>query len=211
MALKSLVEHLCPQLDDTIIMLGDYVDRGPDSRGVIDYLISLSKRCRLVPLFGNHEEMMFEVLVDEKPPYDWLRHGGVDTLDSYGFVGDLNVVPESHRDFLRNLVDYFKTDTHFFVHANYDPNLELDEQPPELLRWIKLTDLMPPPHRNGLRAVVGHTHHREGGILELPHLICLDTYCYGGFWLTAMDVESGKIWQVNSEGCLREPESNLGP
>ena len=208
-ALQSLVELIDPQPADTIVALGDYVDRGPNSRGVIDYLIELRKRCRVVPLFGNHEEMMYEVVIDDKPPYDWLRHGGVDTLDSYGFVGDLRVIPEDHRDFLKGLVDYYQTETHFFVHANYDPQLELDEQPPELLRWIKLTDVMPTPHRNGLRAVVGHTHHREGEILELPHLICLDTYCYGGFWLTAMDVESGQIWQVNSEGSLRQPESSV--
>lgn len=154
--------------------------------------------------------MFYEVVIDDKPPYDWLRHGGVDTLDSYGFVGDLRVIPEAHREFLKGLVDFYQTDTHFFVHANYDPNLDLNEQPPELLRWIKLTDVVPPPHRSGLRAVVGHTHHREGEIIELPHLICLDTFCYGGFWLTAMDVEAGRIWQVDSEGKVREPESSIG-
>ncbi len=209
-ALKSLVEQIAPQPNDTIVTLGDYVDRGQDSRGVIDFLIDLKDRCRLIAIYGNHEEMMHEVVVEEKPPYDWLRHGGVDTLDSYGFVGDLKVIPASHREFLSNLLDCFQTDTHFFVHANYDPNLELDEQPPELLRWIKLTDMMPAPHKNGLKAVVGHTHHREGEILELPHLICLDTYCYGGFWLTAMDVESGEIWQVNSDGVLRQPGASFG-
>ncbi|MDZ4851786.1 MAG: metallophosphoesterase [Pirellulaceae bacterium] len=205
-ALRSLVDLIAPQSDDTIVTLGDYVDRGPDSRGVIDFLIELPKQCRVVSLYGNHEEMMFEVVVDEKPPYDWLRHGGVDTLDSYGFVGDLRVIPETHREFLSGLADYFQTETHFFVHANYDPNRDLEEQPPELLRWIKLTDVMPTPHRNGLRAIVGHTHHRMGEILDLPHLVCLDTYCYGGFWLTAMDVESGQIWQVDSNGLVREPE-----
>jgi len=209
-ALKSLVELISPNPDDTIVTLGDYVDRGPDSRGVIDYLIELKNRCRLVAIYGNHEEMMFEVVAEEKPPYDWLRHGGVDTLDSYGFVGDLKVIPESHREFLRNLLDHFQTETHFFVHANYDANLALDQQPPELLRWIKLTDLVPLPHKNGLKAVVGHTHHREGEILELPHLICLDTYCYGGFWLTAMDVESGQIWQVDRNGVVRQPIPSFG-
>jgi serine/threonine protein phosphatase 1 len=202
------VELISPKPSDTIVTLGDYVDRGPDSRGVLDYLIDLRKRCNLVPLFGNHEEMFYEVVIDDKAPYDWLRHGGVDTLDSYGFVGDLRVIPDTHRDFLRSLVDYYQTDKHFFVHANYDPDLELSEQPPEMLRWIKLTDVMPAPHRSNLRAIVGHTHHRTGEILELPHLICLDTYCYGGFWLTAMDVESGQIWQVDNDGLVREQASD---
>ncbi len=209
MALQALVELISPKPSDTIVTLGDYVDRGSDSRGVIDFLIKLRTRCNLVPLFGNHEEMFCEVVIDDKPPYDWLRHGGVDTLDSYGFVGDLRVIPDAHRDFLRSLVDYHQTDTHFFVHANYEPELDLSEQPPEMLRWIKLTDIMPTPHRSGLRAIVGHTHHREGEILELPHLICLDTYCYGGFWLTAMDVGSGRVWQVDSNGIERNPESSI--
>jgi serine/threonine protein phosphatase 1 len=206
-ALQSLVELIKPTAKDTVVALGDYVDRGPDSKGVIDYLIQLRKRCNLVTLYGNHEEMMREVVIEEAQPYDWLRHGGVDTLDSYGFVGDLRVVPTSHRDFLDSLVDFYKTDTHFFVHANYDANLDFEEQPPELLRWVKLTEMMPQPHRSGLRAVVGHTHDRGGVIVEVPHLICLDTYCYGGFWLTAMDVNSGEIWQVQPDGTVREPES----
>ncbi len=206
-ALRTIVELIRPTQDDTIVTLGDYVDRGPDSKGVIDYLIDLRQRCNLVTLYGNHEEMMREVIIEEQPPYDWLRHGGVDTLDSYGFVGDLRVIPQNHREFLESLVDFHRTETHFFVHANYDPGLELENQPPQLLRWIKLSESLPQPHINGLKAVVGHTHDRNGAILELPHLICLDTYCYGGFWLTAMDVDSGEIWQVAADGSIREPNT----
>ena len=209
-ALQTIVELIGPKTDDTLVTLGDYVDRGPDSRGVLDLLIDLRTRCQLVPLFGNHEEMMYEVVVEEKPPYDWLRHGGVDTLDSYGFVGNLKVIPESHREFLESLVDFHSTETHFFVHANYDPSLELEDQPPELLRWIKLSENLPLPHRSGRRAVVGHTHDREGEIFELPHLLCLDTYCYGGLWLTAMDVTTGQVWQVNQDGSVRESDRDLG-
>jgi serine/threonine protein phosphatase 1 len=205
-ALRSLIELIQPRPNDTLVTLGDYVDRGPDTRGVIDFLLDLKTRCHLVPLFGNHEEMMRQVVIERELPFDWLRHGGVDTLDSYKFVGDINVVPESHRNFLESLVDYYETDTHFFVHANYDPSLDLDKQPPEYLRWIKLTDTMPARHKSGKKAVVGHTHDREGAIVEIPHLICIDTYCYGGFWLTGLDVNSGEIWQVRPDGSQREPD-----
>jgi serine/threonine protein phosphatase 1 len=207
LALRALVDSIGPNKNDTLVTLGDYCDRGPDTRGVIDYLIELRSRCNLVTLYGNHEEMMREVIIEEQPPFDWLRHGGVDTLDSYGFVGDLRAIPKTHREFLEGLVDYFRTDTHFFVHANYDANLEFDEQPPDLLRWIKLTESVPKPHKSGLRAIVGHTHDRNGLILDLPHLVCLDTYCYGGLWLTAMDVESGEVWQTAADGSVRQPDA----
>ena len=202
-ALDSILAAVNLQVEDTLVTLGDYVDRGPDSKGVIDRLIALKSRCQLVPLIGNHEEMMLDVVRDGQPPYRWLQYGGVETLDSYRFAGDMDVISEEHRAFFAELLDYYETDEHFFVHANYDPELPLAEQPRQLLRWQKLTDSTPPPHRNGKRAVVGHTHDRDGEIFDIGHLICLDTYCYGGGWLTALDLNSGEIWQSNMAGELR--------
>jgi serine/threonine protein phosphatase 1 len=202
-ALKTLLSTIAPTPDDTIVTLGDYVDRGPDSRGVIDQLIELSKHCRLVPLMGNHEEMMLEVVRDKQQPYRWLQHGGVDTLDSYGFYGDMSVVPEAHLEFFRSMKDFFETDSHIFVHANYNPDVPLEEQSIFALRWQKLTEVTPGPHYSGKRVIVGHTHDRGGEVFDVGHLVCIDTYCYGGRWLTALDVASGKLWQVDSEGNLR--------
>jgi serine/threonine protein phosphatase 1 len=201
-ALNSIIDAVAPSATDTIVTVGDYVDRGPNSKGVIDRLLELRETCHLVALRGNHEDMMLEVLRGDTPPFHWLNHGGVQTMDSYGFVGDLNCVPRSHREFLDNLPNYFENETHFVVHANYDPDLPLDEQPDDLLRWVKLTQEVPGPHMSGKRAVVGHTHDREGRIFEVPHLVCIDTYCYGGKWLTAMELESGKIWQSDPFGKL---------
>lgn len=201
-ALNTIIEAVAPTATDTIVTVGDYVDRGPNSKGVIDRLLELRETCNLVALRGNHEDMMLEVLRGDSPPFHWLNHGGVQTMDSYGFVGDLNCVPRAHREFLDSLPNYFENETHFVVHANYDPDLPLDEQPDELLRWVKLTQEVPGPHMSGKRAVVGHTHDREGRIFEVPHLVCIDTYCYGGKWLTAMELESGKIWQSDPYGKL---------
>lgn len=202
-ALDAVLNAVAPKPDDVIVALGDYVDRGNDSKGVIDRLIELSARCQLKALMGNHEEMLVGVMLDNHPPYRWLQFGGVETLDSYGFSGDMSVIPESHREFFRSLLPYYETDDVFFVHANYNPKLPLDRQTPNSLRWQKLTEVVPPPHINGKLAVVGHTHDRGGEIFSLRHLICLDTYCYGGGWLTAMEFPSREIWQADMLGRLR--------
>lgn len=202
-ALRALLEAIQPTPEDTIVTLGDYVDRGQDSRGVVDQLITLSQHCQLKPLLGNHEEMMLDVIRDGQPPFRWLQYGGVDTLDSYGFCGDMSVIPQNHRDFFDSLLDFYETDSHFFVHANYNPKLPLQSQTEHSLRWQKLTEFVPPPHISGKRAVVGHTHDRGGEIFNVGYLICLDTFCYGGGWLTAMDMHTEELWQVNAEGELR--------
>lgn len=201
-ALDAVLRAVNLQSDDTLVTIGDYVDRGPDSKGVIERLIGLKDQVNLVPLLGNHEEMMLESLEKHAEPYGWFLHGGSTTMESYGFEGDMSVVPPSHLEFLRELKPYHETSTHFFIHANYDPRLPLAEQPPKLARWVKLTERIPGPHQSGKKAVVGHTHDPEGQIFRLPHLTCIDTYCYGGRWLTAMDLQSNAIWQATPEGQL---------
>ena len=202
-AFNALLEAIQPQSSDTIVTAGDYVDRGPDSKGVLDRLLELEQQLKLVPLLGNHEEMMLAVLERRMEPYGWLNHGGVETMESYGFNGDLNCVPKSHIELMKRMPNFFETDTHFVVHANYEAQLPLEEQPKEMLRWVKITEILSEPHISGKRAVVGHTHNRQGEIFEVPHLVCIDTYCYGGYWLTAMELETGKIWQASPEGVLR--------
>jgi hypothetical protein len=83
-ALAALVETIDPAADDTIVTLGDYVDRGIDSKGVIDQLITLADRCRLVPILGNHEEMMLGAREGRSDFRFWMNCGGITCLDSYG-------------------------------------------------------------------------------------------------------------------------------
>ena len=206
-ALDALLNAIAPGPDDTIVTLGDYVDRGSDSKGVIDRLIDLQSRCQLKALLGNHEEMMLGVIRDNQPPFRWLQFGGVETLDSYRFTGDMSVIPRSHHEFFDSLLPYYETDDTFFVHANYHPKVPLARQTPHALRWQKLSESVPPPHVNGKLAVVGHTHDQGGEIFMVGHLICLDTYCYGGGWLTAMEFPSRKIWQADLAGRLRPDPS----
>lgn len=199
-ALDALLDAIQPSAEDTIVTLGDYIDRGPDSKGVIDRLCRLRKETNLIPLIGNHEQMMLDVLAGHAPYQSWFPHGGVETLNSYGYVGDKNFLPDEHVDFLESLVDYFETDSHFFVHANYDPELPLEEQLVEVIRWRSLRDGIPDPHYSGRIAVVGHTANHEGQILDMGHLIALDTFCYGGGLLSAMEMHSGEVWQASEEG-----------
>src|SRR4051794_21011629 len=105
-ALAALVEAIRPGPDDTVVTLGDYIDRGPDSRGVLDQLIALAGRCRLVPLLGNHEEMLIAAAADATALRSWLTCGGVAALRSYGWVPGsprrslADWFPEAHRRFL---------------------------------------------------------------------------------------------------------------
>ena len=201
-ALAKLIEAIAPQPDDTVVPLGDYVDRGIDSRGVIEQLISLAGRCRLVPILGNHEEMMLGAREGRSDFRFWMNCGGLVCLDSYGSTGRIDLIPPSHFAFVQSCRTYFETERHFFVHANYEPDVPLERQTIHALRWLSLRDYLPPmPHRSGKIAVVGHTPQRE--VLDLGYVKCLDTGCCYGGWLTALDVDRGQVWQVNERGELR--------
>ncbi len=200
-ALNALVAAINPKSDDMIVTLGDYVDRGLDSKSVLDQLIVLANRCHLVPVLGNHDEMMLHARDSESDFQDWMTVGGDATLDSYGSTGTLSHIPTEHFRFLEQCVSYFEIKTHFFVHANYKPDLALDQMDDHTLRWLSLRDSVPGPHYSGKIAVMGHTPQPD--ILDLGHLICIDTNCWDGGWLTALDVVSGQKWQVNEQGYLR--------
>ena len=94
---------------------------------------------------GNHEQMMLDVIRHGDPHHAWLRYGGVETLESYGFTGDLDFLPPDHERFFDSLGDYFEFDDYIFMHAAYDPMLPLDQQTTEMLRWYSLTQGIPGP------------------------------------------------------------------
>jgi serine/threonine protein phosphatase 1 len=201
-ALEALLEVIRPRPDDTIVTLGDYINRGPDSRGVIDRLIKLSRQCHLVPLLGNHDEMLLEARSGLRRT-TWIGMGGLATLASYGADHDLNLIPDEHYQFLESCLDYYETDTHIFVHANYYQDTPMDEQPVGMLRWESIRDMTPGAHESGKTVIVGHTSQKNGEILDLGHVKCIDTYCYGDGWLTALDVQTDEVWQADREGNMR--------
>jgi serine/threonine protein phosphatase 1 len=201
-ALDALLEAIDLRADDTLVTLGDYIDRGPDSRGVIGRLIELADRCHLKPVQGNHDEMLLEILDENRGFEGWLAFGGSATLASYDCCVP-EEIPAEHIDFLRNCLPYFETDDHFFVHASYYDNLPLAEQSALSLRWEPLRGHAPGPHYSGKRAIVGHTAQKDGHILDMGYLVCIDTCCYGDGWLTALDVHDGTVWQADQEGNLK--------
>jgi serine/threonine protein phosphatase 1 len=203
-AFDALLTAIRPLPDDTIVTLGDYINRGPNSKCVIEMLIELNTQCRLVPLLGNHEEMLFEALADSYPLHYFLGVGGDDTLDSYGPGRELSIIPEDHIKFLKSCLDYHENDTHIFAHASYEPHLPMDKQSTTTLRWEPLQNAIPEPHASGKTVIVGHTSQKSGEILDLGHVKCIDTNCYGGGWLTALDVHTEEAWQADREGTLRK-------
>lgn len=202
-ALQRLLDEIKPTRDDTIVGIGDYVDRGMDSAGVLEILVNLVPVCRFVPLIGNHELMMYKGLHSKKKgEFDfWFHHGGNATLASYG--GRIENIPQHHVTFLSHCLRFYETETHFFIHANYDPVLPLLEQRDEVIFWQHIGEIPPELHISGKIAVVGHTPQVEGEIRDLGHVKIIDTYCYGDQWLTALDVTNGTIWQTNNVGELR--------
>ena len=207
-ALDHLLAFVKPLPGETIVSLGDYVDRGPDSKGVIDKLIEMHVAGQLIPLRGNHEFMM---LGSKKGGGDsirfWLACGGAPTLESYVSPGQYAThedIPATHWHFIKHTCDdWYETDTHIFVHANLHPERPLGEQTTEHLHWEALTALSHRPHVSGKVMICGHTEQRSGRPLVLERAVCIDTWAYGGGWLTCLDVTSGDYWQANELGERR--------
>ena len=203
-AFNALLEAVRLHTNDTLVILGDFIDRGPDSRGVLERLIELQDRCRLVPLLGNHEEMFLEARDGKSRPMFWKDVGGQEMLESYDGLDDCQDIPREHIDLIKNCQIFFETDTHIFVHAGVAPNLPMEHQSATDMLWRPLEPAEEAPHFSGKTAVVGHTPQPDGQVLDLGFLKCIDTLCHAGGWLAALDVQSGKVWQSNQQGEIRE-------
>ena len=185
-----------------LVFVGDFIDRGPDSAGVIDYLTSGNLPGRHYRfLMGNHEEAMLEVLDgDAESLSGWMRYGGMQTLESYGIgraevlrLGvDLprrlrEVVPAAHSDFLRGLEDQVRIGDYLFVHAGIRPGTPLHEQEQFDLRWIRDEFLDDDETNHGVMVVHGHTIAAEPELRR--NRIGIDTGCFSSGRLTALVLE----------------------
>lgn len=200
-ALRSLIEALRLGSSDEVIFVGDYVDRGPNSRGVIDQLLSLKQQCRVTVLRGNHEVMLQGVVMCDMAAETWMRSGGNATIASYG--GSATKIPSKHLDFFQDLQRYHETANEIFVHAMYHPQQSIRDQSDELTYWTHLPVPVPMPHYSGKRVYVGHSPQAGGDILRHPHLVGVDTYCFGGGYLTAMNLETEDLTQTDRHGHVR--------
>jgi serine/threonine protein phosphatase 1 len=200
-ALNGLLNAINPSRDDTLIFLGDYVDRGPASKQVIDRLLELQLRCNTVFLRGNHDAVMQQWCDGTLEGDLWMMIGGLATLESYGHI-DPSQLPQAHVRFLSELHNFYETETHLFVHAGYHPAMKLEDTGVETLLWEHLSWPLLRPHCSGKTVIVGHTPQTLGIVADFGHLVCIDTFCFGGGNLSAYDVETKSVLQVNSHGQL---------
>lgn len=192
-ALAALVEAVAPGPADVLVPLGDYIDRGPDSRQVLEQMVALARRCKLIPLLGNHEEMLFKARSGGWSEAVWLAFGGKTTLASYGPAAGLADIPAAHWQFLESCRRWYETETHVFIHAKETfrlPDDPVDDRP----LW---------PAFSGKLGVVGHVAQKDGEIRDEGCVKCIDTFCHGGGWLTALEVRTGQVWQADQCGRLR--------
>src|SRR4051812_16573164 len=124
--LRALIQKLPLRRDSLVVFLGDYIDRGPDSRGVVDTILELQQYCRVVCLLGNHELMLREFLdgSDPRRVARFIYNGGSATLASYADHDGVFVMPQDHRDFYDALLYHYVVGEHCFVHAGLPTNVE---------------------------------------------------------------------------------------
>ena len=167
-----------------IIFLGDYIDRGPNSREVVDLLIDTQSQApdQLICLRGNHEDMLLSA-VNDGDHEPWLANGGAITLASYG-LGRANAIPPAHVDWFHSLPVATADQQRFFVHAGVRPGVPLQEQSEFDLLWIR-EPFLSDPRDHGLYVVHGHTPIRSGMPELRRNRLNLDTGAYYGGPLTA--------------------------
>lgn len=181
--LESLLGKLDLMPDDTIVFMGDYIDRGKNSKGVIDKIISLSDFCKCVYLKGSHEYAYLNARKgDEYYKYLFWNYGGVQTVESYGSFENIYNV---HGEFLESLLPYYETEDYFFIHAGLRPNIPLEEQQEEDFFYIRSEFYN---HKTNFpkKIIFGHTEFDEPQVQA--DKICIDTGCgkYPNAVLTAI-------------------------
>lgn len=202
-----------------VVHIGDLVDRGPDSRGVIEFLIrGQAAGAPWVTLKGNHDRMFAEFLEDPdshdpglRVSLHWVSRnlGGAATLASYGIENieerllfDLHQeasarVPGSHAAFLRALPSYFRHGGTVFVHAGIRPGVPLEQQSEDDLLWIR-GEFLDDPRDHGALVVHGHTP--VDIATHYGNRVNIDTGAGYGRALTAVVIEQGRVWRLGPEG-----------
>lgn len=199
------------QAHNVVVFLGDLIDRGPDSAGVVERLRRWKPLGgKTVLLCGNHEEALLRVLAGERKVLaDWLRFGGGECLASYG-VSPVTIrsqskddalatikkaIPDEHQAFLKSFADTFRFGDYLFVHAGIRPGVDLSVQATADLRWIRNQFLNDSSHHG---FVVVHGHTISQAVEERPNRIGIDTGAYRSGCLTAVAVEGPRRWFLDT-------------
>ena len=205
-AIRKNLEHSKGECG-RIVTLGDYVDRGPSSRHVIDRLMAWRPdRLKLVNLKGNHEAMMWEVCNNLAELSWWIKNGGDQTLASYGQSSpenpDPRIVPTEHLQWIANLALMHVDQHRVFVHAGVDPKIELDEQ-------IELTLLWKIPEGFDLGHGNRHVVHGHQANPKAPIVTKGNTNLDGLAWKTGRLVIG--VFEDDRAGCASEFLEIVGP
>ena len=192
-ALRELLDRVAPTEHDQLVFLGDYIDRGPDSAGVVGDLLALREHLPgTVFLRGNHEQLLLEVLAGADP-LNFLLNGGGETIASYRKAGGWPP-PLVHQAFFASLLPLFSSAEFIFVHAGLRPGIPLAEQSSDDLLWIR-EDFLAAEGDWGKTVVFGHTPVEKP--LLRPDRIGLDTGCVYGGRLTCCAVNTRQTWQAS--------------
>lgn len=187
------------------VAIGDYVDRGPDSKGVLDLLWERSQQCEVVMIRGNHEQALIDFLSDPSSLENWARIGGLETLMSYGLkptfspspkqqkeleAGLRNAMPAQHQSLLRALVPSFVCGGYFFTHAGIRPGIPLSRQSEHDLMWIRDEFLL---SEERFERIVVHGHTPVHQVDVRRNRINIDTGAYATGRLACMVFQGDNV------------------
>jgi len=199
-ALETLLGSLQLDSSDRLVFLGDTIDRGPDSRGVIERLLELERDGQHIFLRGNHEAWMLKARSDMSWLHSWREVGGQETVESYD-AHTLRDIPPSHWAFIERTQLFWESEGHIFVHGASGSG-PLEDTPEYWLLWHRIGDI--PPHPSGKRVICGHTSQKSGRPLDRDFAVCIDTHAHGGGWLLALEVNTDEVFQANEDGETRQ-------
>jgi calcineurin-like phosphoesterase family protein len=198
--LAAMLRAIAPIRGDTVVFVGDYVDRGPAARDVIELLVECRRSsAEYVFLKGNHEDMMLSYMgLPGHYGESFLFNGGAPTLESYGVPEDapaLELLPQQHVDFLKTLGTSYLHPPYLFVHAGIAPLRQLEEQSTEDMLWIR-QEFIFNPHRLDATVVFGHTPMRAV-MVDLPYKLGIDTGLVYGGKLSCIEFNEGVLYQIS--------------
>jgi serine/threonine protein phosphatase 1 len=183
---------------DTLVLIGDYIDRGPDSKGVINSIIGIKKKIKhVICLLGNHEQMLLDYHLHKKNEEQFFMNGGNITAFSYGLVKKGAVtridIPQAHIDFFSSLHLFYETEKFIFVHAGLKPGVVLAQQKQRDLLWIR-EEFINSGENLEKTVVFGHTPFARP--LVEKDRIGIDTGAAFGGKLTCVELTEMKFYQI---------------
>ena len=195
--LKRLIDKIeWNPANDRLIFIGDYIDRGENSKGVIDFILQLKEDSTLIQcLIGNHEQMFIDYLsgVDSQSS---LLNGGLSTLRSYEEMRrsqDDPLIPPSHLDFFSSLLTMIELEHYYIVHAGFHPNIGIEDQSLNDMIWIR-EEFIYSDYDFGKVVIFGHTPFNSP--LVMKNKIGIDTGAVFGNYLTCLELPEKKFHSI---------------